>query len=195
MGCRPPGQMSVRRPRRGQTPVQARAVVRGKHGRRKRAAWGASDPQETGRHRALGDPAQDGSLPHSRSLSEPQAGKASGSEPEMPPRPTSHLDPAWPAVGWAHAGPPWIAPGPSCRRAEATLSRALPARSPGFCSLSPLHPPGSRAAPLGRSGQPTADLPTPILAGQVAGFQRMVFPSCLQVGRAAPHQKGKNDTF
>lgn len=108
--------------------------------------------------------------------------------------------PLGPRATWIRPGLQWAGhtrgpPGPSCRRAEATLSRALPARSPGFCSLSPLHPPGSRAAPLGRSGQPTADLPTPVLAGQVASFQRMVFPSCLQVGRAAPHQKGKNDTF
>lgn len=156
---------------------------------------GPSDLQETGRRWALGDPSQDGSLPCSRSLSEPREGKASGSEPEMPPPPTGPpgSGPACSGLG-AHRAPldcPALM--------QAGRRHVFPGPCPlallGFTPSPPPHPPGSRAAPLGRSGQPTADLPTPVLAGQAAGFQRTVSLLVCMLGEQ-PHIKGeKKDTF
>ena len=156
---------------------------------------GPSDLQETGRHWALGDPVQDGSFPRSRSLSEPQAVRLLAQSLRRPLHPQATW--IWPGLQWAgHTqGPPGSPLGPHAGKRKPLFPGPCLLALLGFAPSPPQHPPGSRAAPLGRSGQPTADLPIPILAGQVAGFQRMVFPSCLQVGRAAPHQKGKNDTF
>lgn len=123
-------------------------------------------------------------------LSKHLAGKALGLEPETRPLSTGP-----PGSGHARSrldarGAPQIAPGLHAGERKACLSGPPPALR-GFGTPTTPHPPGSRAAPPGKSRQPTADLPMPVLAGTGGWLPTHGFPCSSACRESSPTSKGK----
>lgn len=185
-----PGLNVSSEPRLGRTPAPGQGGSAGKRGRRRELLGGPSDLQKPAGAGHSGTPLRMAlSLVLGLSLN-PREGKASGSEPEMPPPPTGPPGSGSACSGLGATGAPLDCP------ALMQAGRKHVFQGPARWLSWVLPPPPTastrkRATPLGRSGQPTADLPTPpSWAGQAAGFLLAVSLLVCMLGEQ-PHIKGE----